>query len=59
MDIIKKIFNLNYNDLSTKINNIISESEQMINKILTDNNLSANDKIKFLIKDTFVFDTYY
>lgn len=59
MDIIKKIFNLNYNDLLTKINNIISESEQMINKILTDNNLSANDKIKFLIKDTFVFDTYY
>lgn len=59
MDIIKKIFNLNYNDLSTKINNIIAESEQMINKILTDNNLSADDKIKFLIKDTFIFDTYY
>lgn len=59
MDIIKKIFNLNYNDLSTKINNIISESEQMIIKILTDNNLSADDKIKFLIKDTFIFDTYY
>jgi Zn-dependent oligopeptidase len=59
MDIIKKIFNLNHNDLLIKINNIISESEQMINKILIDDNLSADDKIKFLIKDTFIFDTYY
>jgi len=59
MDIIKKIFNLKNNELLIKIDNIISESEQMIDKILTDNNLSADDKIKLLIRDTFIFDTYY
>jgi Zn-dependent oligopeptidase len=31
----------------------------MINKITTDNNMSPDDKIKCLIRDTFIFDTYY
>ena len=58
MDIIKKIFNLNHNDLLTKINNIISESEKMIENILI-NKINDQDKIKLLIEDTFLFDTYY
>lgn len=61
MDIIKKIFNLHHNELLTKINNIISESEKMIENILNilNNNLQDNEKIKLLIEDTFLFDTYY
>ena len=59
MDIIKKIFSLNSNILLNKISNIIQDSEQMIQKIISDNNMIANDKIKCLIKDTFIFDTYY
>jgi len=58
MDIIKKIFNLHHNDLLTKINNIISESEKMIENILN-NQISDQDKIRLLIEDTFLFDTYY
>jgi Zn-dependent oligopeptidase len=58
MDIIKKIFNLNHNDLLTKINNIIYESEKMIENILN-NQINDQDKIRLLIEDTFLFDTYY
>ena len=59
MDIIKKIFNLNSNNLLDKIDNIIQESKQMIEKILQDTNMTTDDKIKYLIRDTFIFDTYY
>jgi Zn-dependent oligopeptidase len=59
MDIIKKIFNLKSNILLDKINSIIKESEQMINKITLKNDMSPDDKIKCLIRDTFIFDTYY
>ena len=59
MDIIKKIFNLNSGDILNKINNIISESEKMLERIIKDNMLPDKDKVKLLIEDTFLFDTYY
>ena len=59
MDIIKNIFNLKSDDLLIKVNNIIEESKQTINRIISDNSILDDNKIKLLIKDTFIFDTYY
>lgn len=59
MDIIKRIFNLDHNELLIKINNLISESDKMVERLLQDNILKNEDKIKLLIEDTFIFDTYY
>ena len=57
MDIIKKTINLKNNDIINKIQQIIENSKNIYNKIF-DDNMDYNTRIKLLIEDTFICDTY-
>jgi len=57
MDIIKKTIILKNNDIINKIQQIIENSKNIYNKIF-DDNIDYNTRIKLLIEDTFVCDTY-
>jgi len=58
MDIIRKIFLLNNNEILNYFNQVINNSNDIINKILTQQNLDQKTKIKMLIDDTYLFDIY-
>jgi len=64
MDIIRKIISLKGDQILNQIKTIISHSNDIIQKIINDDNDNINDnissknKIKMLIEDTYIFDTY-
>jgi hypothetical protein len=57
MDIIKNIINLNNDDLNIFFNNLIKNSDNDLEKILT-TNIDDKLSIKILIENTYIFDTY-
>jgi len=57
MDIIKKTIVLKNNDIINKIQQIIENSKNIYNKIF-DENIDYKTRIKLLIEDTFICDTY-
>lgn len=57
MDIIKKTIILKNNDIVNKIQQVIENSKNIYNKIF-DDNIDYNTRIKLLIEDTFICDTY-
>jgi Zn-dependent oligopeptidase len=57
MDIIRKISLLKGDQLINHIKENINHSESTINKIINDN-IDAKKKIKMIIEDTYIFDTY-
>lgn len=58
MDIIKKTIYLKDNDIIKQIQQLIDNSKITYNKIL-DNNIDYKSKIKLLMDDTFLCDTYF
>lgn len=57
MEFIKNIIDLNNNDIVKFFENLILKSDNDLQKILT-TNMNDNLKIKILIENTYIFDTY-
>ncbi len=58
MDIIRKISLLKGDELINHIKDTISNSDTLIDKIINNNDINSKKKIKMLIEDTYIFDTY-
>ncbi len=58
MDIIKNIIQINHINIESNIQNMIKNSENDLKNILENPNISDIKKIKMLIDNTFLFDTY-
>jgi Zn-dependent oligopeptidase len=58
MDIIRKISLLHGDQLINYIKESINQSDILINKIINNSDISDKNKIKMLIEDTYMFDTY-